>query len=199
MNSDFCLQRFLFKSLLLMPLCFICWYFTAPIWIWLVSVSANVILHTLFPYLIASVEQTDIALTVVTNLADFKYYADEHKFAALTFSVNPLSYGYSLAFYSAIFLAAPVKPLIHKVKTWCIGLSILLLILTFGVCTDALKSIAFDLAPAGMNYPIGFSEWQLNMLGICYQLGYLILPSTAPLLLWVQANKNLLLVNELKE
>lgn len=119
--------------------------------------------------------------------------------AALTFTVNPLSYGYSLAFYSAILLAAPLKPLAHKLNTWCIGLGVLLLILTFGVCTDALKSIAFDLAPSGMSYPTGFSAWQLNLLGICYQLGYLILPATAPLLLWLQANRKLLLSSELNE
>jgi hypothetical protein len=52
-----------------------------------------------------------------------------------------------------------------------------------------LKSIAFDLAPPGMSYPTGFSDWQLNMLGVGYQLGYLVFPAVIPLLLWANYNK----------
>lgn len=62
-------------------------------------------------------------------------------------------------------------------------------VIVVGVCFDVLKSIAFDLAPPGMSYPTGFSDWQLNLIGVGYQLGYLVLPAVTPLILWVNSNK----------
>lgn len=191
MNPLFSLEHFLGKTLLFLPLCFGIWYLTAVVWIWPVAFCADVILHVLFPQLVAGVEQANHKLTVVTNLGDIKIFTEQHKMAALEFSLNPLAYGYSLALYSAILLASPSALVEHKFEFWWTGIVVLVGILIFGVCVDTLKSIAFDLAPPGMSYPTGFTTTQLNLLGLGYQLGYLILPAIAPLLLWARANKKI--------
>jgi hypothetical protein len=180
----------------MIPLCFGLWYLAAPLWIWPIAICADGLLHFLFPHLVASVEQAGHNLNIVTNLGDIKLFTEQNKMAALEFTLNPLAYGYSLAFYSAILLASPPGQTMHKFKAWWSGTLVLAGVLIFGVSTDALKSIAFDLAPPGMSYPIGFSSTQLNVLGLAYQLGYLILPSISPLLLWALANKQLFLKHE---
>ncbi len=105
--------------------------------------------------------------------------------AALVFPINPLAYGYCLALYAALLLAAQN----FKLKAWLIGMGVLTGLIVVGVCCEALKSIAFDLAPAGMAYATGFSAWQLNLLGLGYQLSYLVLPSVAPIVLWANYNQ----------
>lgn len=173
-----------------MPLCFAVWYYSANLWVWPVAIGSKAVLCALFPHLIHSVEQAGTSISIVTNLGDIKLYTEQQKMAALEFTINPLAYGYSLAWYSAILSASPTFGAQRKFKLWLLGMMILIGVLIFGVCADALKSIAFDLAPPGMTYPTGFSAWQLNLLGICYQLGYLILPSVMPLLLWAYTNKH---------
>ena len=191
MNPLFSLKHFLGKTLLLLPLCFGIWYLTAALWIWPVAICADSLLPLLFPHLVAGVEQAGHNLNIVTHLGDIQIFTEQHKMAALEFSLNPRAYGYSLALYSAILLASPSALVSHKFKRWCLGILMLTGILLFGVCTDTLKSIAFDLAPPGMSYPTGFSSTQLNVLGLSYQLGYLILPAIVPLLLWAVANQKL--------
>lgn len=189
MIHGFSLKRFCLKTLLFMPLCFVLWYFTATIWTWPIAVCADSLLRWFFPQLIAGIEHQGTVLNVVTNLGDMQLFTQQQKMAALVFNINPLTYGYSLALFSAILLASPSDIQHPKYRTWLGGILVLLGGIVFGVCVDALKSIAFDLAPVGMTYPTGFSEWQLNLLGASYQLGYLILPTVVPLLLWVNANK----------
>lgn len=190
--NGFSLKRFCLKTLLLMPPCFALWYYTAAIWTWPVSICADTLLRWLFPRLIAGIEHQGSVLNVVTNLGDLQLFTQQQKMAALVFDVNPLSYGYSLALFSAILFAAPSNTGRPRYKAWLWGMLILLGGIVFGVCVEALKNIAFDLAPTGMSYPTGFSAWQLNLLGASYQLGYLILPTVIPLLLWVSANRQLL-------
>lgn len=188
MSSAFSLSRFFWKTLMAMPICFGVWYFTAFIWTWPIAWFSNAVMRGLFPALIASVEQVGYQLDIVTNLGDLAQYTLNKTMAALVFPINPLEYSYSLALYSALLLASEQR----TVKSWLIGLLILMGVIVFGVCFDILKNIAFDLAPPGMSYPTGFSAWQLNMIGVGYQLGYLVLPAVTPLVLWVNANKALL-------
>ena len=181
----FSLSQFFWKTLLFMPICFGVWYLTATVWTWPIAWVANAILQILFPTLIAGVEHVGTTLDIVTCLGDLAQYATNKTMAALVFTLNPLLYAYSLALYSARLLASRRRIL----SAWLIDISILMAAIVFGVCFDVLKNIAFDLAPPGMSYPTGFSSWQLNLIGVGYQLGYLVLPAITPLILWVNANK----------
>lgn len=184
MNTIPSLKGFVGRVLLAMPLCFCIWYFSAFIWTWPIAELSHRVLRLFFSRLIASVEHAGHTLDIVTNLGDIVQYTRHQKMTALVFSINPLVYGYSLAFYSALLLASRN----YQPKAWLVGIGVLMLAVVFGVCFDVLKSIAFDLAPPGMSYPTGFSAWQLNMLGVGYQVGYLVLPAVLPLMLWASFN-----------
>lgn len=147
-------------------------------------------MRLLFPTVIASVEQTGRSIEIVTNFGDLMEYTQHKKMIALAFSINPLTYAYCLAMYAVLQLASKN----YNLKSWGIGLIILLIAIIFGVSVDILKSVTFDLAPPGMSYPTEFSAWQLDLLGLSYQLSYLILPSLIPLLLWVNFNREFLQV-----
>lgn len=182
------LKVFIYRILLATPLCFCIWYYSAVIWIWPISQSVQFIMRFLFPNLIASIEQSGHALDIVTNFGDLMEYTQHKKMIALAFAVNPLSYAYSLAMYALLQVASKN----FDFKSWVLGLLILWMTIIFGISVDILKCITFDLAPPGMSYPTEFSNWQLNLLGVSYQLGYLILPSLAPLLLWAYFNREFL-------
>ncbi|MEQ1636096.1 MAG: exosortase H-associated membrane protein [Methylococcales bacterium] len=179
------LRDFVFRILFAMPLCFGIWYFSAAVWIWFIAELTHGVLRLLFSRLIASVGSIGHTLDIVTNLGDIEQYTQHHKMMALVFSINPLQYGYSLAVYSALLLASKN----YHWRAWLVGLAVLMGAIVLGVCFDVLKTIAFDLAPTGTTYPTGFSDWQLNMLGVAYQLGYLVLPTVLPLILWANFNQ----------
>lgn len=97
--ANFSLRRFFLKTLLLLPICFGLWYFSAFIWTWPIAWLSDKVLRLLFPQLIAGVEHVGYSLDIVTQLADFAKFSANKSLAVLVFSINPLVYSYSLALY----------------------------------------------------------------------------------------------------
>jgi hypothetical protein len=54
----------------------------------------------------------------------------------------------------------------------------------FGLGAGILKVLAFDLGDQGRPV-LGFAPWGYELVAICYQIGTLILPSVAPVMLWL--------------
>lgn len=103
----------------------------------------------------------------------------------LTPEVRVLSYCYGLPLYVALLLAARARGLWWKLP---LGAVALLPFQAWGVCFAWLVDIAVymrDLTLATTR----FSELQVNLIGIGYQLGYLLLPVLAPLLLWLHLER----------
>jgi len=70
-----------------------------------------------------------------------------------------------------------------KVKLCIVGIVILLFIQIFGVVTNILKEIAFFNAETKAQ--LNFYDWGYDLLVLAYQFGYLILPSIAPIVIWI--------------
>jgi hypothetical protein len=176
------IHKFFIRILLWIPICFAVWYFVSI----LLTIPLAIIVHKIMtwslPHLIEAVRQNGNHLIVFTSLNTDIINDKEAIIGDVIFKLNPLIYGYSFPFYSALLLATPINES-KKFKYWLIAISILLLIQSFGVSANIFKDIAFLNAAAKAK--LGLPEWGHDVIVLAYQFGYLILPSVTPIVIWI--------------
>ena len=84
--------------------------------------------------------------------------------------------------YSALVLAIPDDEETGKLWRWLLGMLIIFLAQVFGLAAEILKDLAFGMEATRAQ--LGFSVFGHEMLALAYQLGYRILPSLAPIMIW---------------
>jgi hypothetical protein len=109
---------------------------------------------------------------------------------ALGFIINPLIYGFGLPLLFGLVMASGVS-LARKTGVLLIGYVCVMLVQVWGVVWQALKMLAFNFGPDAHQLVIdaGISD---EVIALCYQLGVLIFPPLAPIILWVLANWKLI-------
>lgn len=105
----------------------------------------------------------------------------------LTLEADAAQYAYGLPLYLALLLAARGDRLLRRALT---GYGLLLLPQAFSLSLDVLKRIAFA-APGGPAQ-LGIAQWQLEVIALGYQAGTLLLPTLAPVGLWLWLDRNFL-------
>jgi hypothetical protein len=109
---------------------------------------------------------------------------------ALGFIINPLVYGFGLPLLFGLVMASGVSFLR---KTWILlaGYFCVMLVQIWGVVWQTFKMLAFNFGPDAHQVIIdaGISD---ELIALCYQLGVLIFPPLAPVILWVLANWELI-------
>jgi len=105
---------------------------------------------------------------------------------ALGFIVNPLIYGYGLPLLFGLVMASGVS-FLRKMATMLAGYVCIMLIQVWGVVWQVLKMLAFNFGEDAHQVvaAAGISD---DLIALCYQLGVLIFPPLAPVILWVLAN-----------
>ena len=63
----------------------------------------------------------------------------------------------------------------------------------WGISFDLLKTLALQ-SGAEAHAALGYTGWQLELIGLGYQFGYLMLPVIGAATLWIAMNRRLLLV-----
>jgi len=102
---------------------------------------------------------------------------------ALGFIVNPLVYGYGLPLLFGLIMATGQR-LRRKLTILACGYAVIVLVQVWGVFWQSLKMLSFNfgheahdaVAAAGIND---------SAIALCYQLGVLIIPPLAPVIVWV--------------
>jgi len=178
-RSDISVKGFLFKIIIWLPLTFVAWYFLTPAILYIVAMLTKSILMLIASHAIVDIESQNRVLEVITQFASSNKGMDA---GALTFSVNAMKYGYGLAVFTAMILASPDK-LSSKLQNFYIGALILIIVQVWGVTFDILITFVFKLG-RGIGETMGTTEFTREVIALCYQMGYLILPSVTPILLW---------------
>jgi hypothetical protein len=173
--------HFFLRVVLWMPVLFLVWFYMAIVMAWPITWLANLSLPTLLPGFITGVDQDGYMIDVVTR---FQTGAQAGQIGEIIVSVNPLMYGYGVPLFTALLLATPEGDEGDKWFRWLIAIAILLVVQTFGVSMDAMKTITFGLGPEYASQ-IALEQWQMELLALGYQLGYLVLPAVAPIALWI--------------
>ncbi len=180
---------FVLKVVFWLPVCLAGWYYLAPSLVWPVGLFSDWLLTAVFPQIFQAVEQQGSRLDFITRLAPPAELLKGRQPGAggdLVFSVNPLLYSYGLPLFTALSIATPGAAGNEDLKwsRWLWGLPLLALFQVWGVCFDGLKTLLFTLGPE-ISAQMAFSSLAMEAVALAYQLGYLILPSVLPLVIWV--------------
>jgi hypothetical protein len=108
---------------------------------------------------------------------------------ALGFIVNPLIFSYGLPLLFGLVMGSDAGAR-RKLGVMVLGYVVITLVQIWGVVFQSLKMLAFDFGEQTRSVILthGINE---SMVAIGYQLGTLILPALAPIIVWVLTNRRL--------
>ena len=187
------IDRFLLRTLLWLAPMFVLWYVLAPLLLKPVAGWTHFALSHGFPHAIAAVEPQGAAVDIVTRFviaAPADGSAPAGAQGQLVFAINALKYAYGLPLLLALTLAAPT-PVGEKLYRGAMGGLLLIPVPVWGLACEALKVLVFDMDPA-IAAQMGTTPLTRDLLVLAYQLGYLILPAVAPILIWAAFHRDFL-------
>ncbi len=167
--------RFVLRTFLWLPACFVAWYLVAPYHAAVAGWLARVWVDLFTSGLVSGLERQGIDLVFVTTI---KVRSGPDQVAVLLPEVNPLVYTYGLALFAALMLAA--RAALWKVLA---GIVLLLPFQAWGIAFDFLAQVGIRLGPA-IAAQAGLSGWRVEAIALGYQAGTLILPSLVPVVAW---------------
>lgn len=177
------LLSFVIKIFLFLPLCYWGWYALAELATAVVVYWAEPLLQFLFPMLIVGIEQIGYRVEVIAEVTVAAQNVPKGMVAEIPIPVNPLKYSYGLPLALALILASPLN-FAKTLRNVIISILVFLLIQIWGVCFESLK-VLFLQTPVELLGNIRLPSWQLSIIALGYQLGSLILPAVAPVIIWV--------------
>lgn len=190
-------------ALLWLPLAFFLWFWFAAPLVWPVIEIARLVLLKAWPSLFTAVSQgadlldaqghvlahagylIQLSSGVLVNAAPAGAAA---RFGFLEPVVNPMIYGYSLPLFAGLVLATPLTQR-QRAAQLAVGVVLIWLAQSFGAIAESLKSIGLDAGPAGAE-AVQRAGLSLELIALCYQFGYLILPALVPAALWIVGNRS---------
>lgn len=174
------IKGFLFKIIIWLPITFVIWYFLTPFILYILSFLSKAVLTLLVGQSVLDVDVYEHVLHIVIPFPAEK--TNEVNTGQLVFAINAMKYGYGLALFVAMLLATPDK-ICNKLQNLYIGILILLIVQVWGITFDTLQTLTFKLG-MGIAKTLNTPEFTMELIALGYQLGYLILPAIAPILLW---------------
>jgi hypothetical protein len=159
------------------------WYWARNFVVMPVAWLAGGIMRYLFPHWVSGTELDGITQTLITRLGVPQAGG---QLADLTPEVGVLTYCYGLPLLLALFLAARAKGLWWKMPVCALGL---LPFQAWGVCFAWLIPVAVHSGQFTRSVTY-FNEWEVNLIGLGYQLGFLLLPTLIPLLMWLYLERS---------
>lgn len=170
-------KKFLLKIIIWLPITFVAWYFLTPVILFIISLLSKAVLSLVAGHAVLDIEVKDHLIEIITP-----FLASKEGTGTITFPINAMKYGYGLALFIAMLLATPDK-LSSKLQNLYIGFLILIIVQVWGVTFDTLLTLVFKLG-RGIADTMGTTAFTREVIALCYQLGYLILPAVTPVLLW---------------
>lgn len=165
-------SKFLLRILLylLISMCF--WYWARETMVWLPAKLSGELLATLFPSWCNGHALHGTELQLLTTIVSDA--------GLLSFRIDVLKFCYGLPLLAALLLASNARGLWWKLPAGALSL---LPLQMWGTCFYLLLVVS-DAGRAAF-LRTGFTQLNLNAFVIAYQLGYLLLPSLGPVLVWL--------------
>lgn len=185
-SQEISVKGFLLKILILLPITFVLWYFITPVILYLLSFLAKAVLTVVVGQAVVDVEVYERVLHIITPFTAEK--TNDVNKGQLVFAINAMKYGYGLALFIAMLLATPDK-MSNKLQNLYIGILILLIVQVWGITFDVLQTLTFKLG-MGIAQTLGTTAFIRELIALGYQMGYLILPSVTPIILWFTMYQN---------
>jgi hypothetical protein len=109
------------------------------------------------------------------------------------FQLDTLLLTYSIPFYTALHFATPRASYFNA---WVIGLIVLLPLSGVGLVCMGLKELMVGLGNTFLQQPDAWVP-NPNLIGLLYQVSVLLVPTLAPVVLWLVQNRNSVLLRGL--
>ncbi len=148
------------------------WYWAGAAMAWLPARLSGELLAALFPSWCAGYALRGTQLQLLTTIAAAG--------GSLSFQVNALIYCYGQPLLAALLVASRAHRLGWKLAA---GLLVLLPLQVWGICFRLLVTVS-DAGPAAYAHT-GFTQLDLNVFVLAYQIGYLLLPPLGPVVVWL--------------
>lgn len=141
---------------------------------------ANVVLEKSASYWVRSVQVLPGRIEVETRIQVAMAGSRPNQgVAELVAEGDPAHYGYGLPLFLALLLAARSRQLWKKAL---LGYLLLLLPQTFSLVMNILKQI---MVAGGRPGALAIDQWQMEAIALGYQTGSLLVPTLAPVALWL--------------
>ncbi len=166
--------RFALRALAWLAPCFAAWYWTAA---WLARPAAWLARAAIWLAdggIVNGLEWEEGIARFVTNI---EMSASPAQAAVLLVEVNPLLYTYGIAIVAALMLASRASW-----RKLLLGVALLLPFQAWGIAFDVLAQIVRAGPQAASQ--VSLVGWKAEGVALGYQLGSLIFPTLAPVLLW---------------
>lgn len=180
------LGELLILSALWMLFGFMVWYYASAWHVVPVRLASEQLLQWLmgdsFYNIIANPDRAYLLQVQTRILFTFPDSTQEN----LGFIVNPLIFGYGLPLLFGLMMATE-QPLLRKLGVLLVGYLVISVVQIWGVFWQSLKTLAFNFGPEA-SAVIADTGVPQPAIALCYQLGVLILPALAPVIIWVLGN-----------
>ncbi len=186
------LHRFMLGVLIFFPLTFGIWYVTAAFHLTPVTVLAQTCLNFIVPDALLWLKLDGHTLVVASNFgveAGGKIVSPPDGAELLGFHLNPLIYCYSLPLLCALVLATPGE---DKGFNLLWGMLLILPTEVFSMVFSVLKTLTFDVG-AAFQQQQALTPLLVDAVAMGYQLGTLVVPMVAPLIIWMALHREFLL------
>ena len=182
------LTRFMLGVLIYFPITFLLWYLTAAWHLAPITMLSQAILHLVTPDALMWLKLDGHNLIVAANFsqaANGSIVTPALNGDALGFQINPLVYSYGLPLLVSLLLATPTQ---HKLSKIAMGLALILPTELFSMVFSVLKTLTFNVGSTFIAQQ-SLSQTGVDAIALGYQVGMLLLPMIAPLVIWVGLNR----------
>lgn len=186
------LHRFMLGVLIFFPLTFFLWYISATYHLAPITVITNKVVSLIAPDALLWLRLDGHTLVLASNFGHNDHGMIVSPPAGddvLGFQLNPLIYSYGLPLLTALILATPST---RKWSNLLWGIFLILPTETFSMTFSVLKTLTFDVGAAFQTQQ-GISPGVADSIALGYQIGTLLLPMIAPLIIWAALNRDFLL------
>jgi len=185
------LHYFMLGVLFWFPLCFFIWYISAQYHLAPIVWLSDLILQQWFADAIMWLRLDHHTLILASNFGENEagqIVSPPTGDDILGFHLNPLIYAYSLPLLYSLILATPQADKWYRLL---MGTLLLLPTELFSMLSSLLKTLSFDVGLAfQQQQQLGALE--LEFIALTYQIGTLIVPMVAPLIIWVALHRGFL-------
>jgi hypothetical protein len=170
------------RALLLLPACLALWYFAAPAFAWIAGTAATPLLNA-SGATVASMRADREGIHYTMTLREEYTPGRTPRSATVDVEVKSSIYTFGVALFLALALAARES---RRWRAIVAGIAVLALLPAWGVAFDALKQLQ---AGPELQPFLGWAPAAREAVALGYQVGSLLLPTLAPIALWVGASR----------
>lgn len=177
-------EMFLLAALYL-PLGFFLWFFAASLLMMPTARLADLLLTGIFGQVFEQVVQLGFQLEVQTSVVLERQV--DGRTAAVNLYINPMVYAWGMALLFGLIMATPLS-VKRRLAQMAVGFVVVTLVTTWGVFWETLTDLAFRSSAEAGAAAAGLGL-DMNLIALCYQLGYLMLPAVVPIATWILMNR----------